>query len=402
MLRHEREILRREGAETLVEMLGGILDAQTVRRRLRRLNMPHARRLVLAVGRGRSGPADERAIVAALDERQLPHLLLRQRDEIVLLLPATLAATGVLTSQPDLTVGSSSAFTAGESLEIPRREAAWAASRAADAGRAHVTFEADDSSGRWLPQDVHALRALIDRTLGPVLRYDAEHGTELVPTVRAWLAADRRSDRVADLLHIHPNTLAYRLRRFAAISGLDPTSTADLAETWLAIRAGRTRRGRLTCSVSPPGPSGTLAVMSNGDPHVTVGAANPELNERLSRELDAFNNAASGDHSQRSLSVEARLDNGELIGGLTGWTWGTCAGVEMLWVDEPYRRDGWGARLMTAAEDEARARGCVQVLVSSFTFQAPDFYRRLGYVEFARSAGIPSAGQADVHFRKST
>lgn len=89
-----------------------------------------------------------------------------------------------------------------------------------------------------------------------------------------------------------------------------------------------------------------------------------------------------------------------LIVGLMGWTWGTCAGVEMLWVDEARRRDGWGARLMAAAENEARSRGCVQVLVPSFTFQAPDFYRRLGYVEFARSEGLPVVGHADVHFSK--
>ena len=136
------------------------------------------------------------------------------------------------------------------------------------------------------------------------------------------------------------------------------------------------------------------------DPWLTVGAANPELNARLSRELDAFNIAASGDATQRSLSVEARRADGELAGGLMGWTWATCAGIEMLWVEAAHRGEGWGRRLIAAAEDEARSRGCVQMLVSSFTFQAPGFYRRLGYEEFARSEGLPVAGQADVHFRK--
>lgn len=35
--------------------------------------------------------------------------------------------------------------------------------------------------------------------------------------------------------------------------------------------------------------------------------------------------------------------------------------------------------------------------MSSFTFQAPEFYQRHGYVEFARTEGIPTAGSADVH-----
>jgi ribosomal protein S18 acetylase RimI-like enzyme len=72
----------------------------------------------------------------------------------------------------------------------------------------------------------------------------------------------------------------------------------------------------------------------------------------------------------------------------------------MVWVAEAYRGDGWGRRLIAAAEQVATARGCVQMLVSSFTFQAPDFYRRLGYAQFARSEGLPVDGRADVHFRK--
>jgi ribosomal protein S18 acetylase RimI-like enzyme len=140
--------------------------------------------------------------------------------------------------------------------------------------------------------------------------------------------------------------------------------------------------------------------MAETNPFLTVGASNPDLNERLARELSAFNGQASGDDTQRSLSVEVHSEDGDLVGGLTGWTWGTCAGVEMLWVNQAHRRAGWGARLMQAAEEEARARGCIQLLVSSFTFQAPNFYRRLGYEEFARSEGLPVAGLADVHFRK--
>jgi len=72
----------------------------------------------------------------------------------------------------------------------------------------------------------------------------------------------------------------------------------------------------------------------------------------------------------------------------------------MVWLRADARGTGLGARLMGAFEDAARDRGCRQVLVSSFTFQAPGFYERLGYVEFARSEGLPVEGQADVHFRK--
>ena len=73
--------------------------------------------------------------------------------------------------------------------------------------------------------------------LGPVLAYDADHGDLLVPSVRVWLERDRHTTQAAASLHVHPNTLAYRVRRFEQLSGRDLRSTPDLAEVWLALRA---------------------------------------------------------------------------------------------------------------------------------------------------------------------
>ena len=133
---------------------------------------------------------------------------------------------------------------------------------------------------------------------------------------------------------------------------------------------------------------------------LTVGESDAALDQQLSAGLDAHNFAATGHSDLRELTVKVEDVDGQLVAGLSGWTWGTCAGIGMVWVREDSRRDGWGARLLAAAEEVARDRGCRQVLVSSFTFQAPDFYRRQGYVEFARSEGIPVEREADVHFRK--
>jgi GNAT superfamily N-acetyltransferase len=135
-------------------------------------------------------------------------------------------------------------------------------------------------------------------------------------------------------------------------------------------------------------------------PVTTVGDGDSELAERLGKELTDYNTRATGVGDERGLSVQVRDPDGHLVAGLTGWTWGTCAGINMVWVRDDQRRSGFGGRLLEAAEAEALRRGCVQMLVSSFTFQAPDFYKRNGYVEFARSEGIPTAGRADVHMVK--
>ncbi|GAB3681640.1 GNAT family N-acetyltransferase [Angustibacter aerolatus] len=135
-------------------------------------------------------------------------------------------------------------------------------------------------------------------------------------------------------------------------------------------------------------------------PRLTVGGADRALDQRLGDELNAFNLDASGSRDQRELSIRVDDEDGELVAGLSGWTWGTCAGVAMLWVREDSRRDGWGARLLHEAEQVARERGCRQVVVSSFTFQAPGFYQRHGYVEHGRTTALPVQGEADVHMTK--
>lgn len=67
---------------------------------------------------------------------------------------------------------------------------------------------------------------------------------------------------------------------------------------------------------------------------------------------------------------------------------------------EGSRADGWGGRILRAAEAEARRRGCDRVAVSSFMFQAPGFYQRHGYAETGRTPGFPG-GHADVHLFRS-
>ena len=83
-----------------------------------------------------------------------------------------------------------------------------------------------------------------------------------------------------------------------------------------------------------------------------------------------------------------------------GWTWGTSARIALVWVREDERRGGQGARLLAAAEQVARARGCKRINVSSFTFQAPGCYAKHGYREVGRTEALPLDGQADVHFVK--
>jgi GNAT superfamily N-acetyltransferase len=132
-----------------------------------------------------------------------------------------------------------------------------------------------------------------------------------------------------------------------------------------------------------------------------VADGDPDLDRRLSHELDKVNAVATGDVGpSRELTVQILDESGQLAAGMSGWTWGVAAGIAMTWVRDGARGDGLGATLLTAFEKEARSRGCTHVFVTSFTFQAPGFYEHHGYREIFRWQGVPTPEADDVHLRK--
>ena len=100
------------------------------------------------------------------------------------------------------------------------------------------------------------------------------------------------------------------------------------------------------------------------------------------------------------LSIFVRDDRGEIVAGLHGWTWCGACKVMSLWVHKDLRGQDYGTRLLRAAEEEARARGCEQIFLDTFSFQAPRFYQKLGYEVIGRIEGFPRAPHSEFHLRK--
>ena len=80
---------------------------------------------------------------------------------------------------------------------------------------------------------------------------------------------------------------------------------------------------------------------------------------------------------------------GEVVAGISGYTWAGMAEIEFLWVHDQLRGQGIGAQLLAAVEQEARRRGCTLSIVSSYSFQAPEFYQRHGYQVVGSLANCP-------------
>lgn len=105
----------------------------------------------------------------------------------------------------------------------------------------------------------------------------------------------------------------------------------------------------------------------------------PEAIRYLEDRLYEFNVQATAIDDGDYLAIFERDADGRISAGLCGTTWGGCLEIRQLWVDVPLRGKGMGSRMLAAAEAEARLRGCEQILLSTFSFQAPDFYARFGF-----------------------
>jgi GNAT superfamily N-acetyltransferase len=127
--------------------------------------------------------------------------------------------------------------------------------------------------------------------------------------------------------------------------------------------------------------------------------ADPVLLGRLRDALHAFNVATTGIDDDAELFAVLRDEDGEPYGGVYGWSWGETCWIDLLWVREDRRAQGAGTALMRAVEAEARRRRCTQVALTTHSFQAPDFYRRLGFEQVGELPDFPR-GHSDALLRR--
>ncbi len=116
--------------------------------------------------------------------------------------------------------------------------------------------------------------------------------------------------------------------------------------------------------------------------------------------LGAFNEQAAPLHQVRPVACTAEGPDGALVGGAIGRRWGPCCELQQLWVSPAVQKQGIGRRLMAAFEAQAAAHGCSHVFLETFSFQAPDFYRALGYMPAYENRLYPH-GIAKFHMVKA-
>lgn len=105
--------------------------------------------------------------------------------------------------------------------------------------------------------------------------------------------------------------------------------------------------------------------------------------------LRAYNIANAGPSLYEPVALLVRDDNNAILGGLYGHTFYRWLFIELLAVPEQGRGQGIGSKLMNRVEEFAREKDCVGIWLDTFDFQAPGFYKKLGYTECGEIVDYP-------------
>lgn len=93
--------------------------------------------------------------------------------------------------------------------------------------------------------------------------------------------------------------------------------------------------------------------------------------------------------------------DGSVIAGINSvlYCW-NCLYIDILWVKEEYRKEGYGSALLNEVENIAKQKGCKLVHLDTFDFQAKDFYLKHGYEVFGILDDCPS-GHKRFYLKKN-
>ncbi|HSG44769.1 MAG TPA: GNAT family N-acetyltransferase [Anaerolineales bacterium] len=113
----------------------------------------------------------------------------------------------------------------------------------------------------------------------------------------------------------------------------------------------------------------------------------------IGRGVATYNKQQAGDNKFQRVCFALQTPDEEIVGGVLGEVYFGWLYVDLLWVKDDLRGKGYGYRLMDLLEDEARKLGARNAYLDTFSFQAPDFYKRQGYQVFGALQDFPPGHQ---------
>lgn len=134
--------------------------------------------------------------------------------------------------------GISAVFSPINGAHQARREARTACT-AATPGTTELVRFADQALAMLVAGAPESAEMLARSVLAPVLELDAEDRNVLLETARTWLEAAGSTSTAAKKLHLHRNSVRYRLRRLEELTGRDLSDPVQAAEVYVALESVR-------------------------------------------------------------------------------------------------------------------------------------------------------------------
>ena len=109
--------------------------------------------------------------------------------------------------------------------------------------------------------------------------------------------------------------------------------------------------------------------------------------------IHQYNTAEAGDMNAQTLCFVLQNSEKETVGGVIGqvhWDW---LNIDLMWVQENLREQGYGQQLLGLIENKARELGAKNAYLDTFSFQAPGFYQKYGYQIFGELKDFPTGHQ---------
>ncbi|HCW3284693.1 TPA: GNAT family N-acetyltransferase [Listeria monocytogenes] len=100
------------------------------------------------------------------------------------------------------------------------------------------------------------------------------------------------------------------------------------------------------------------------------------------------------------IGFAALNESGEIVGGVTAKISYGELHVSLLSVDQNTQSSGVGSELMTQIERYGRANNCHHISLTTFSYQAPEFYKKCGFTELGRVKDFPIKGEEKFFFIK--
>lgn len=118
---------------------------------------------------------------------------------------------------------------------------------------------------------------------------------------------------------------------------------------------------------------------------ISMEDTNDAINSFIDVEFTEYGKEKGVDVHYEDFIFIAKADNGEIIGAVTGHAYYNEVYVGDLIIGKNYRRDGLGSKLIKTVEEAFRGKGYDIMTLTTFGFQAPEFYKKLGFeIEFVR------------------